>query len=94
MSLRLRGHGASRGNALGRARVRQSHMLEIAEQRVPANQVETQLQRLHVAIEAARTEMQQLRDRLHGALARGSANSSSCMHCCSTTLSCCKVWTS
>ncbi len=70
MSLRLRGHAASRGNALGRARVRQSHTPEVAEQRVPANQVETQLQRLHAAIAAARTEMQQLRDRLHGALAR------------------------
>lgn len=70
MSLRLRGHGAARGNALGRARVRQSHTLEVAEQRVPANQVETQLQRLHAAIASARVEMQQLRDRLHGALAR------------------------
>ncbi|KAB7763751.1 phosphoenolpyruvate--protein phosphotransferase [Xanthomonas maliensis] len=70
MSVRLRGHGASRGNALGRARVRQSHALDVAEQRVPASQVQVQLQRLHLAIAAARQEMQQLRDRLQGALAR------------------------
>ncbi len=70
MSLRLRGHGAARGNALGRARVRQTHALEIAEQRIPAAQVEAELARLRLAVEAARQEMHQLRERLHGALAR------------------------
>lgn len=70
MSLLLRGHGASRGNALGRARVRQKHTLEITEQRIPASRVEAELKRLHQAIEQARNEMHQLRERLHGALAR------------------------
>ena len=66
----LSGHGASRGSALGRARVRLPHALEVAEQRIPAHAVDTELQRLHVAVEATREEMHRLRDRLHGALAR------------------------
>ncbi|MBB3277723.1 MULTISPECIES: phosphoenolpyruvate--protein phosphotransferase [Pseudoxanthomonas] len=66
----LSGHGASRGSALGRARVRMPHALEVAEQRIHANQVEAELQRLHVAVDATREEMHRLRDRLHGALAR------------------------
>ncbi|WP_141453766.1 phosphoenolpyruvate--protein phosphotransferase [Pseudoxanthomonas sp. z9] len=66
----LSGHGASRGSALGRARVRLPHALEVAEQRIHANQVEAELRRLHVAVDATREEMHRLRDRLHGALAR------------------------
>nr|WP_295378766.1 phosphoenolpyruvate--protein phosphotransferase [Pseudoxanthomonas sp.] len=66
----LSGHGASRGSALGRARVRLPHALEVAEQRIPAHAVEAELQRLHVAVDATREEMHRLRDRLHGALAR------------------------
>ncbi|MGX5730768.1 phosphoenolpyruvate--protein phosphotransferase [Pseudoxanthomonas beigongshangi] len=66
----LSGHGASRGSALGRARVRLPHALEVAEQRIPAHAVEAELQRLHVAVDATRDEMHRLRDRLHGALAR------------------------
>ena len=65
----LSGHGASRGSALGRARVRLPHALEVAEQRIHANQVEAELRRLHVAVDATREEMHRLRDRLHGALA-------------------------
>ncbi|SEL75773.1 phosphoenolpyruvate--protein phosphotransferase [Pseudoxanthomonas sp. GM95] len=66
----LPGHGASRGSALGRARVRQPHALEVAEQRIRASEVEDELTRLHAAVAAARTEMHDLRARLHGALAR------------------------
>ncbi|MGL4691744.1 MAG: phosphoenolpyruvate-utilizing N-terminal domain-containing protein, partial [Stenotrophomonas maltophilia] len=64
----LSGHGASRGNALGRARVRLPHALEVAEQRIPPAKIEAELERLHVAVEAARGEMHDLRQRLHGAL--------------------------
>ncbi|MEQ4576268.1 MAG: phosphoenolpyruvate--protein phosphotransferase [Gammaproteobacteria bacterium] len=70
MSQRLRGHGASRGTALGRARVRLPHALEVTEQRIPANRVESELERLHRAVDLARDEMHQLRERLHGALVR------------------------
>ncbi|KRA76918.1 phosphoenolpyruvate-protein phosphotransferase [Lysobacter sp. Root667] len=63
------GHGASRGSALGRARVRLPHALEVAEERIEPAQVEAELARLHAAIETVRGEMHSLRDRLHGALA-------------------------
>lgn len=65
----LSGHGASRGNALGRARVREPHALEVAEDRIAADAVEAELARLHAAIDSVRAEMQVLRSRLHGALA-------------------------
>lgn len=63
------GHGASRGSALGRARVRLPHALEVAEERISPAQVEAELARLRAAIETVRREMHALRDRLHGALA-------------------------
>ena len=64
----LAGHGAARGTAMGRARVRLPHALEVAEQRVAAHQVEAELARLHRAVDAARMEMHELRQRLQGAL--------------------------
>jgi phosphotransferase system enzyme I (PtsI) len=67
-ALRLQGHGASRGSALGRARVRLPPTQDVGEKRIAANAVDTELQRLHQAIEAARTEMRELRQRLQGAL--------------------------
>lgn len=67
-AMQLSGHGASRGNALGRARVRLPHALEVAEQRIPPSKIDAELARLHVAVEAARGEMHDLRQRLHGAL--------------------------
>lgn len=70
MRLKLSGHGASRGSALGRARVRQPHLLDITEQRIPHAAIENELHRLHEAVDAARAEMHQLRERLHGALAK------------------------
>jgi len=68
--LRLHGHGASRGIALGRAKLRLPHVLEVAEQRVPAAAVDQELERLHHAVDAAREEMHALRTRLQGAMAR------------------------
>src|SRR5690606_31516900 len=65
----LAGHGASRGSALGRARVRLPHALEVAEERIPASQAEAELRRLHAAIDAVREEIRGMRDRLHGAVA-------------------------
>ena len=67
-ALRLHGHGASRGNALGRARVRLPHAQDVLEKRIAANSVDAELQRLHLAIESARAEMRDLRQRLQGAL--------------------------
>ncbi len=64
----LSGHGAARGTALGRARVRLPHKLEVAEQRIAPTQVDAELDRLHRAIESARAEMHDLRQRLQGAL--------------------------
>lgn len=93
-ALLLTGHGASRGNALGRARVRLPHALEVAEQRIPPAKVEAELQRLHQAVDAARAEMHDLRQRLQGALNKEVANSSTCTHCCWTTRSCCSGWMS
>ncbi|HRN62093.1 MAG TPA: phosphoenolpyruvate-utilizing N-terminal domain-containing protein, partial [Luteimonas sp.] len=54
------GHGASRGNALGRARVRLPHALEVAEEHIPASKAESELQRLHTAIDAVRVEMRNM----------------------------------
>jgi len=65
----LSGHGASRGNALGRARLRLPHVLDVAEDRIDAAAVDAELARLHAAVATVRSEMLALRDRLHGALA-------------------------
>ncbi len=65
----LSGHGASRGSALGRARVRLPHALEVAEQHIDADEVTAELTRLHHAVSETREEMHRLRARLHGALA-------------------------
>ena len=68
MRLGLSGHGASRGSALGCARVRLPHVLEVTEQHV--DDVDAELDRLHAAIHVVRGEMRALRKRLHGALAQ------------------------
>lgn len=65
----LRGVGASRGLALGRARVCQPQALVVEETRIEAGQVEAELARLHAALDATRAELRGLRERLHGALA-------------------------
>ena len=66
----LPGHGASRGSALGRARVRLPHVLDVAEQLIRADQIDDEVARLHEAVDATRREMHSLRTRLHGALAK------------------------
>jgi phosphotransferase system enzyme I (PtsI) len=66
MRLALSGHGAARGSALGCARVRLPHVLEVTEQHV--DDVEAELDRLHAAIHVVRGEMRALRKRLQGAL--------------------------
>jgi phosphotransferase system enzyme I (PtsI) len=65
----LSGHGASKGNALGRARLRLPHVLDVAEDRIDAATIDAELARLHAAVDTVRSEMLALRDRLHGALA-------------------------
>jgi phosphotransferase system enzyme I (PtsI) len=66
----LSGHGASRGSALGRARVRLPHALDVAEETIPAEQVDAEIARLHAALDVVREEMRLLRERLQGALAK------------------------
>ncbi|MFN7183224.1 MAG: phosphoenolpyruvate--protein phosphotransferase [Thermomonas haemolytica] len=65
----LSGTAAARGSALGRARVRLPHALEINEARIAATEVDAELARFHAAVDSVRAEMRQLRERLHGALA-------------------------
>ena len=69
MRLLLSGNAASRGSALGRARVRLPHALEVEEARIAPAEVEAEIQRVHEAVDLVRGEMRVLRDRLHGALA-------------------------
>lgn len=63
------GQGASRGNALGRARVRQPHALEVAEERINPADAPREIARLHEAVDMVRAELRDMRTRLHGALA-------------------------
>jgi phosphotransferase system enzyme I (PtsI) len=65
----LQGNGASRGSALGRARVRLPATLDVVEEHIRPEEVEPELDRLHAAIASVRDEMHALRERLHGALA-------------------------
>lgn len=60
---------ASRGVALGRARVRMPHALEVERETILPEEVEDEIERVHRAIEIVRNEMHALRQRLHGALA-------------------------
>lgn len=65
----LSGTAAARGSALGRARVRLPHALDIAETRIDPGQVEAERMRFQAAVAHVRAEMRELRERLHGALA-------------------------
>jgi phosphotransferase system enzyme I (PtsI) len=65
----LAGSGASKGLALGRAQVREPHMLDVEERRVAEEQVEAEIERLHGAVAAAAAELVALREKVHGALA-------------------------
>ncbi|MFN3964882.1 phosphoenolpyruvate--protein phosphotransferase [Silanimonas lenta] len=70
MRRQLAGIGASRGLALGRARVRHPHVLSLSEETIAAEQVPAELERLDAAMAAARAELSGLRERLQGTLAR------------------------
>ena len=65
----LSGNAAARGSALGRARVRLPHVLDVEETRIAPGDVEAELARIHEAVDTVRAEMRDLRQRLHGALA-------------------------
>ncbi|HTD28172.1 MAG TPA: phosphoenolpyruvate--protein phosphotransferase [Xanthomonadaceae bacterium] len=69
MRLAVAGQGASRGLALGRARLRLAHAVDTREQIIPHSAVDAEIARLHVALNVARDELKGLRERLHGALA-------------------------
>jgi len=66
----LSGTAAARGSALGRARVRLPHALDVQEARIEPAEIESELARIHAAVETVRGEMHDLRERLHGALAQ------------------------
>ena len=70
MRLVLAGGGASRGMALGRARLEHPSRYLVDERPLAADEVEAEVERLRQAIAAAREELRLLRERLHGALAR------------------------
>ena len=61
---------ASRGLALGRARIRAPRIIDTEERSQPSDAVENEVGRLQDAICAARTELARLRDRVQGALAQ------------------------
>ena len=65
----LPGNAAARGSALGRARVRLPHALDVEEAHIAPDEVEGELARIHEAVDTVRAEMHVLRERLHGALA-------------------------
>ena len=68
MRQEFQGVGASRGTALGRARIRLPSAIEIEELHIEPSQVEAEVERLHEAIAYVRTEVEQLRSRLSGTL--------------------------
>jgi len=69
MRRELTGVGAAKGLALGRARVREPHRLEIDERRIEADQIEAERARMRDALAAARQELTDLRERVRGAIA-------------------------
>jgi len=71
MRYTLSGHGAARGIALGRARIRLPHILDVDPHYISAHETKAELTRLHTAIAKVRDELQAMREQLHGALAKG-----------------------
>ncbi len=66
----LAGTSASRGMALGRARLVRPSKLSVDHRPLEDHEVEAEVERLHDAIDTARRELVELREKLHGALAR------------------------
>ena len=60
---------AAKGLALGRARVREPHRLDVEERRIRAEEVEGERELLREALGAARSELNELRERVRGAIA-------------------------
>lgn len=69
MRAQIQATPASRGLALGRARLHLGRAFDIEERSIEAERIEDELQRLHAAIALARMQLGELRDRLQGALA-------------------------
>lgn len=69
MRAELSGIVASRGLALGRARIREPQALDVEEQRIAAEAVDDEVRHLHDAIAAARDELDTLRRSLQGSVA-------------------------
>ncbi|UXI70741.1 phosphoenolpyruvate--protein phosphotransferase [Tahibacter amnicola] len=70
MRIVLPGIGASRGMALGRARLVQPSQFIVDETPLEPEEIDDEAERLQAALETARTELRGIRDKLHGALAR------------------------
>lgn len=70
MRLVLTGIGASRGMALGRARLEHPSRYLVDERPLDESEIEAETERLFRAIAIAREELQVLREKLHGTLAR------------------------
>ncbi|MEW9623971.1 phosphoenolpyruvate--protein phosphotransferase [Rhodanobacter geophilus] len=66
----LPGTQASRGMALGRARLVQPSRYAVDTRPLAEDEVEGELEHLHRALDTARQELRELRGKLHGALAR------------------------
>ncbi|MCX7514024.1 phosphoenolpyruvate--protein phosphotransferase [Frateuria sp. STR12] len=66
----LPGTAASRGMALGRARLVQPSRYLVDTRPLAEDEIEGELDNLHRALDTARLELHELRGRLHGALAR------------------------
>ena len=62
--LALHGTGVSDGIAIGKAYVLQRDLPEIPEYTVASHQVETEIERLHRAVEAARRQLRAIRDHI------------------------------
>lgn len=70
MRLVLTGAGASRGMALGRARLEQPSRYLVDERPLRENEIDAEVERLRLAIIAAREELDALREKLHGTMGR------------------------
>ncbi len=70
MRLVLPGTLASRGMALGRARLVQPSRYAVDTRPLGEDEIEGELEHLHRALDTARQELRELRGKLHGALAR------------------------
>jgi len=69
MRREIHGVGASKGLALGRARVREPHRLDVEETRIELDQIDHERALLREAMGLARQELNTLRERVRGALA-------------------------